>query len=177
ELINLDGPLYVASVPGPGARSGYVVTRNLRRVSTWRPSDEVPAEASVLKIDYWIDEGAVRLEVEAYLGQSPPYSRPPDWAKLKIVKVATRLVHENETVSISETQRFGIEPFQVRLVRARPWSIGPPEVINRTQALTVVSTEEERPVYTVTVRNVSQKNVSAIQWYGLENGKRGGGTG
>jgi hypothetical protein len=88
ELINLDGPRYVGSVPGQGARSGYFVNRNLHRIATWKPSEEVPLEVSVLKVDFWLEEGAVRLEVEAYLGESPPYSRPADWEKLKKVKVA-----------------------------------------------------------------------------------------
>src|SRR6266536_6084052 len=116
-------------------RSGYFVNRNLHRIATWKPSEEVPLGVSVLKVDFWLEEGAVRLEVQAYLGESPPYSRPADWEKLKKVTVASRLVHDGETISVSETERVGIEAFQVKVVRAHPWSIGPPEVINKTQAL------------------------------------------
>jgi hypothetical protein len=177
ELINLDSPSYVASVPGPGARSGYTVNADLRRIATWKPSEEAPAEVSVLRVQFWLEEGAVRVEVMAYLGRNPPSSRSSDWDKLKTVKVASRLVHENETISIDEIERFGIEPFQVKVLRAEPWSIGPPEITNKTQALVVASTAEERPVYILTVRNVSQKQITAIRWYGLENGRRAGGSG
>jgi len=177
ELINLNVPKYVASVPGSGARSGYIANVDLRRIPGWKLAEEVPAEVSVVETNFWLEDGGVRLEVTAYLGQSPPYSRPADWDKLKKIKVATRLVHDGETITINETERFGIEAFQVRVVRAHPWSIGPPEVINKTQALTVLRTDEERPFYTVTVRNVSQKKVTGIQWYGLENERKTGGSG
>jgi hypothetical protein len=167
----------VASIPGAGVRSGRWVNGNLRRIAEWKPSKEVPAEVAVLLIEFWLDGGAVKLEVTAYLGNISPNSRPPDWEKLVNAKVASRLLNEDQMISITETERFGIEPFSVKVSRAKPWSIGVPEIINKTQALTVIGLTEERPTYTLTVRNVSHKIVSGIDWYGTTDRRTGGSTG
>lgn len=177
QLINLVRTTFEASVPGDGARSGLWANSNLHRIPGWKPTEEVPAEVSVLKVEFWTEEEAIRVEVKAYLGQSGPHSRPEDWEKLQTVKVASRLVREDETISIAEAEAFGIEPFSVKVSRSAPWSIGVPEIINKTQALTVTHISEERPTYTLSVRNVSHKNISAINWYGLTNLQRGGSTG
>lgn len=177
ELLNLDAPSHVYSVPGPGARDGYIAHSNLRRLAGWKPSDEVPAEVAALRVKFWSEEGAVRVEVMAHFGKSHPSFGPSEWANLVTEKVASRLVHAGETVSIDETERFGIEPFKVKIFRAKPWSIGPPEILNKTQALSVTATREDRPVYILTVHNVSHKHIEAIRWYGLEDGRRGGGSG
>jgi len=177
EITNLMSTRYVASVLTDGHQAGVYGNWNLRHLADWKPSAEVPSAAGVLKVTFWLEQDSVRVEVLAYLGEIAPNSRPPDWQKLPQLMIASRLVHVDETISIDETQRVGIQPFQVKLVRAAPWSIGPPEVINKTQALNVESTTEERPAYTVTVRNVSTKNISAIMWYGTENDRKGGGGG
>ena len=177
EITNLMSTKYVASVLAEGQQAGVYGTWNLRHLADWKPSAEVPSAAGVLKVTFWLEQDVVRVEVLAYLGEIAPNSRPPDWERLPQLKIASRLVRVDETISIDETQRVGIQPFQVKLLRAAPWSIGPPEVINKTQALNVESTTEERPAYTVTVRNVSTRNISAIMWYGTENDRKGGGGG
>jgi hypothetical protein len=177
EISNLLSTKYVGSVPAGGQHSGLYGNGNLRRVADWQPSAEAPFAASVLRVEFWLEQDAIRIEVQAYLGEIPPNSRPPDWEKLQKIKIASRLVRVDETVGIDEARRVGIEPFQFKVVRAAPWSVGPPEIVNKTQALNVEATTEERPAYTVTVRNVSTKNISAIEWYGTENDRKGGGGG
>jgi hypothetical protein len=170
-------PAYVATVPGAGKHGGLIANYRLHRIPAWKPSAEAPAEVVALKIDAWLEEAAVRVEVLAYFGPAPPGPRPADLAKLRKVKVASRLIHENETVSLNETESFGIEPIGLRVLRARPWSIGPPEITNKTQTLNVTGISEERPLYTVATRNVSTKCIAAIQWYAVDNGRRAGGSG
>ena len=177
EILNLINTRYVGSVPAGGQRSGLYGNGPLRRVADWKASAEVPAPPCVIKVEFWIEQDAIRVEAVAYLGEMPPNSRPPDWEKLQKIKIASRLVRVDETVTFDEARQVGIEPFQVKVVRAAPWSVGPPEVINKTQALHVETTTEERPAYTVTVRNVSTKDIAAIQWYGTQNDRKGGGGG
>jgi hypothetical protein len=177
EILNLDPPRYVDSVPSQGVHRGYYANGRLRRIADWTPSADVPLAVSVLKVEFWLEQGAVRLEVLAYLGETAPGSRPPDWQKLQQIKIASRLVHEGETITLDETKRVGVEPFQIRIARANPWSVGPPEIVNNTQALTVEGTTEQRPAYIVRLRNVSAKNITAIQWYGVANDRRLGGSG
>ena len=177
EIINLEGP-FVAPVPGAGDRSGLVARHGLRRIPAWKPSEEVPVEVSALRVSFWLEENAVRIEVSAYLGpiESRPRVRTSVWDASKTAQVAVRLVREDETVTISEIERFGIEPFMIRVLRAAPWN-GTAETVNKTQALTVTSVAAERPDITVAVRNVSQKHIDGISWYRVENGRRTGGSG
>jgi hypothetical protein len=177
EILNLNVPKYVGSVPDHAVHGGYYANSHLRRIAGWTPAADLASPISVLKVEFWLEQGAVRIEVQAFVGEIAPGSRPPDWEKLQRIKIASRLTHEGETININETEAFGIEPFQVRITHADPWSIGPPEVLNKTQALHVEATTENRPAYFVTVRNVSSKDVTAIQWYGLANDRRLGGAG
>jgi hypothetical protein len=177
EILNLGVPRFEDSVPSQGAHGGYYANSRLRRVADWTPSTDIPLAVSVLKVEFWLEQGAVRLEVLAYLGEIAPGSRPPEWEKLQKIKIASRLVHEGETITLEETKRVGVEPFQVRLARANAWSVGPPEIVNQTQALTVEGSTEQRPAYIVRLRNVSAKNITAIQWYGVANDRRLGGAG
>src|SRR5215471_18379054 len=177
EILNLTGSKYVGSVPDHGAHGGLYANDRLRRVAGWTPTADTPVAASVIKVEFWLEQGVVQLEVQAYLGEIAPGSRPPDWEKLPKIKIASRLVHEGETISVDETERVGIEPFQVKIARTDPWSIGPPEILNQTQALHVEATTENRPAYFVSVRNVSTKTITAIQWYGVANNRRLGGAG
>ena len=177
ELLNFGAPKYVGSVPADGQHSGMYMNSNLHRIPDWKPSTEVPLAVAVMKAEFWLEEGAVRFEVFAYLGEIAPDSKPPDWEKLQKIKIVSRLLPMEATVNIEETQKVGIETFQVRAFRAGPWSVGPPEIVNKTRALNVESTTEERPAYTVTVRNVATKNIAAIEWYGIENDRKGGGSG
>jgi hypothetical protein len=177
EILNLYPPKYVAPVPDGGARGGYYANGRLRHIPDWTPSADIPLGVSVLKVEFWLEQGAVRLELHAYLGEIAPGSRPPDWEKLQKIKIASRLVHEGETITVEETKRVGVEPFQVRISRAAPWSVGPPEIVNKTQALTVEGTTEQRPAYIVRLHNVSAKTITAIKWYGAVDNREQGGAG
>ena len=177
EILNLLSTKHVGSVPAGGQHSGVYANVNLRHVTDWKPTADVPFAASVIKVEFWIEQDAIRVEALAYLGEMPPNSRPPDWEKMQKIQFVSRLVRVDETVSVDETRRVGIEPFEIKVVRAAPWTVGPPEIINKTQSLHVEGTTEERPAYTVTVRNVSSKDISAINWYGTENDRKGGGGG
>lgn len=177
ELLNLEGPSQLESVPGGGLRFGYLVTDGLQRIPSWKPSPEAPAEVAAMKVGFWMEDGAVKVEVIAYLGKTPPNAQPAELAKLKKVTVATLLVHENETVTVNETEQFGIEPIGFRVLRNNLWSVGPPEITNKAQALNITAVSEQRPAYTVTTRNVSHKCINSIHWYSLEDGRKGGGSG
>jgi len=177
QILNLLPNKFVAPIPADGQHGGVYDYIRLRLIPDWKPSAAVPAAATVLKVEFWLEQTSVRVEVQAYFGEMPPSPRPPEMEKLQKLKIASRLVRVDETVIIDEVRQVGIEPFQLKVARAEPWSVGPPEIINKTQALNVEGIAEERPFYAVTVRNVSTKNIIAINWRGIENdrGKGGGG--
>lgn len=176
ELLNLDDNSHIFAIYEPPARGAYIAHVNLKRISDWKPSAEVPTEASGLRLQFWLEGNTPQIEVSAYLEKIAPRSNP-DWEKLATTKVVLRALPLDETVTISDTERFGIQPFQVRAFRAQPWSVGPPLITNKTQALNVESVSEARPNYTLKVRNVSHKAINAIHSYGIENDRKQGGSG
>ena len=175
EINNLDGRKHFFSIPESPGRAGYIAHHNLNRIPEWKISEKAPEETNALRLQFWIEAGVPQIEVLAHLGNVE--TRPYEWNRPKATKIVTRQLPIDETITITETEAFGIVPFQVRVFRAQPWSVGPPQVTNKTQALTVLALTESRPVYILAVRNVSHKSISAISWYGLENGQKQGGSG
>ena len=176
EILNLDDRPHTLALYEPPSRGAYIAHVNLKRISEWKPSAEVPTEASALRLQFWLEGNIPQIEVSAYLDKITPRTNP-EWEKMATMKVVSRALAQDETVTISETERFGIQPFQVRVFRAQPWSVGPPLINNKTQALTVDSFSEARPTYTLKVRNVSHKAINAIHYYGIENDRKQGGSG
>ncbi|MGI8734716.1 MAG: hypothetical protein ACR2LM_15590 [Pyrinomonadaceae bacterium] len=177
EVLNLDRRNHIFAIPGSPARSSYFTHLDLKRVPDWKAADGVLAEVGALRLNFWLEEGLPWIEVVAVLGKLEPHSRPDEWNKAATAIVVSRALQPEETITIVEAARFGILPFQVRAFRAQPWSVGPPEVTNKTQALTVTRVTEDRPGYTLNVRNLSHKYINAIHWYGQENGRSRGGSG
>jgi len=87
-----------------------------------------------------------------------------EWWKDKKEKPAgTYLIHEGETVRPTELERFGIEPFEISVVDARPVAIRPSErpfITNRTQSLRVVGLERAMDTYRLTLKNVGEKTIA-----------------
>lgn len=175
EITNLDGGKHFFSIPEAPGRAGYIAHNNLNRIPEWKISEAAPELTGALRLQFWIEAGMPQIEVLAHLGNIE--TRPYEWDRPKAAKVVLRALPIDETITITETEAFGIVPFQVKVFRAQPWSVGPPQVTNKTQALTVLTLTESRPVYVLSVRNVSHKAISAIRWYGLDNGQKQGGSG
>jgi hypothetical protein len=87
-----------------------------------------------------------------------------EWWKDKKEKPAgSYLIHEGETIPTMELERFGIEPFEISVVDARPVAIRPSErpfITNRTQSLRVVGLERVMDTYRLTLKNVGEKTIT-----------------
>ena len=177
EILNLDNRSHTFSIPEPPHQFSYFAHVNLKRVPDWKPSAEVPEQAGALQIKFWLADGSAEIEITAYLGKMEPNSRPYEWERMTKAKVLMRALGLDETVTITETERFGIAPFDIKVSRARPWSVGQPQIINKTQALTVSGIIEARPTYILNIRNVSHKAINAIRWYGQIRGQQTSGSG
>ncbi len=88
-----------------------------------------------------------------------------EWWKDKKEKVAgSLLIREGESARLMELAQFGIEPFEMRVIDARPVVIQPdqePRVINNTKSLEVVRLERSLDRYYMWVKNNSSKNIVA----------------
>ena len=80
-------------------------------------------------------------------------------------EVVTYELKENESVRAVELTRFGVEPFEIKVVRVNPNVIYTPSVLVKAESISVVGIELNNttlPSYKLTLHNTSNKNVVAI---------------
>jgi hypothetical protein len=80
--------------------------------------------------------------------------------------VGTYLIRETEKISIEDLKRFGIEPFQIKLVRVNP-SVPPvpPVILKGVESIVVISSmakETTLPSYRIILRSQSNKNIVGL---------------
>src|SRR5215831_217744 len=78
QILNLLPNKFVAPIPADGQHGGVYDYIRLRLIPDWKPSAAVPAAATVLKVEFWLEQTSVRVEVQAYFGEMPPSPRPPE---------------------------------------------------------------------------------------------------
>jgi hypothetical protein len=81
-------------------------------------------------------------------------------------RVGTYLIRETEKISIDDLKRFGIEPFQIKLVRVNP-NIPPvpPVILKGVESVVVLNSmakETTLPSYRIILRNQSNKNIVGL---------------
>ena len=80
--------------------------------------------------------------------------------------VGTYLIRETEKISIDDLKRFGIEPFQIKLVRVNPnVPPVPPVILKGVESVVVLNSmpkETTLPSYRIVLRNQSNKNIVAL---------------
>lgn len=82
-----------------------------------------------------------------------------------------------EQKTIGELDQFGIEPIKISVAHTVPPVPPPPSFENKTKAIEVVSVQAEnlpRPAYKLTIRNVSDKNISTVRIDTTFDGRRAG---
>ena len=82
-------------------------------------------------------------------------------------------MREDESVSVQELERFGVEPFRIRLKRLSPAVTHQPVVRSLAKSLEIVGIEpltSTLPRYKLTVRNLSDKDIMALSLHVLGGG-------
>jgi hypothetical protein len=88
--------------------------------------------------------------------------------------VADYIANEGEKTWIETLKQFGVEPFQITLVRITPSIASPPSVSNHTKSIEVVSIEASNstlPGYTLVLKNTSARSVRAFALRMIDDGK------
>lgn len=156
-------PAYSA-VPGPDSRLNGAWYAFFGRVASWQPpTGFLPVQA--VNVISRFEGDTVRIEVSVYVGVKHFEKEHP---------VASYRVRENERVSVDGLRQFGVEPFEIKVVRVNPLVTDTPAVINKTQSIEVIgvkSNQSTLPSYTMTVYNRSSKRVAALAFNVLVNGK------
>ncbi len=79
-------------------------------------------------------------------------------------KVASYKARENEEVTTTELEAFGVEPFVIKVVRTSGGS-DPPTTLNKTKSVAIIGLEpiiSPLPRYKMTLHNLSDKSISAL---------------
>jgi hypothetical protein len=84
------------------------------------------------------------------------------WKDKKERSVGSYLIHDGETARPANLAEFGIEPFDMKVIGAKPISFKPgegPRIINNTTALQVERLEKHLDFYSISLKNTSSKDV------------------
>ncbi len=138
----------------------------------FRRTDKSPAPTGsiriqAIKIISRLENGGASVIVSALLGV-----RFVDKEEL----VTKYLAREGEKITVAELRRFGVEPFEITLLRVTPTVARLPTVSNRTSALDLVSIKASNstlPGYILALHNTSAKGVTAIAFHTIASGRRG----
>ena len=127
-----------------------------RRVDSQQPSGEsLPVRA--VNIVSRKEGDSVRVNVSVFLGVR---------FHEKEVPVADYLIGENQKVYVEGLTKFGVEPFEVGVVKVTLSVESPPSVINRTESVEVIeirSNDTVLPTYKLSLRNLSGKRIIAME--------------
>lgn len=93
--------------------------------------------------------------------------------------VGTYHVGIGEKLTVNDLSNAGVEPFNITLLDTLPPVPPPPAFENMTKSIEIISIEAvnvPRPAYKITVRNLSDKSVRALQLYVLSDGRPANGA-
>jgi hypothetical protein len=144
-----------------GTRPSYQVVPNnawyarFRTIEGWQAAEgSLPVQA--VNVAARMEGAAVRVIVSVHLGK-----------KLfeKQDTVGSYLLQENERLTVYEMNAFGLEPFEIAVVRVEPESAAAPTVTSNVRSVNVADVQAiggTLPTFRITLRNSSKKNVSAL---------------
>ena len=157
-----DRPPTYQQVIGRDTGSSYGL---FRRVPSWTPpAGSLPVRG--VSIRDHLEGDAVRIEVSVLLGVG---------SEEKVELISTHLIRENEKVSISELTQFGVEPFEVKVVRVTHSLTIQPQVTSLARSIAIVGIDPRNstlPSYKISVQNLSGQNVMALGVEVLVNGQK-----
>lgn len=148
-----EAPSYLVVSPSnstPG-RAFYV---RFKRTPAWKdPAGTLPVDAVDIKV--LLNDGSVKAIVSVLRGNL--HEQQED--------VGSYAIREREKIRIEELKRFGVEPFDLALVRVAASGVTP-QFVSKSRSIELVSIQPvlaTLPSYRLVVRNVSNKNIRAIK--------------
>ena len=144
------------TVPGPQAKPSGAWFGLFARIESWQsPAGAPPVEA--VRVVSRVEADGVRVIVSTLSGSKALENEQ---------QVGTYLIHETEKISIEELRRFGIEPFEIRLIRVNPTVAPvPPVILKGVDSLIVLNAmpkETTLPSFRIILRNQSNKNITGL---------------
>jgi len=132
-------------------------------VPEWKqPENSLPVTA--VNIQSEMAESGVRVWVSVFLGEIHKQEKA----------VMSYVLTEGEKVTVRELAEFGVEPFEIKVVRLPPMIGEPPRFVSKARSIELVVMEpilSTLPAYKLVVRNLSAKPVSALHVQTLQDGR------
>src|ERR1044072_230210 len=143
------------TVPGPNAKPSGAWFG----LFAWTKSGQSASASAVeaVRVVSRVEEAGVRVTVSTLSGTKALENEQ---------EVGSYLIHETEKITIEELRRFGIEPFEIRLLRVNP-SIEPvpPVILKGVDSVVVLNAmpkETTLPSFRIILRNQSNKNIIGL---------------
>lgn len=144
------------TVPGPDSKPSGAWFGLFAHIASWQAPAGAP-EVEAVRVVSRVDGDAVRVTVSTLSGSKALESEQ---------QVGTYLIRETEKISIAELRQFGIEPFEIKLVRVNPnVPLVPPVILKGVESVVVINAmakETTLPSYRIILRNQSNKNIDAL---------------
>lgn len=135
------------------------------RVAGWKLADgRLPVRA--VQVISRLEGGLVKIWVSVLLGRESIEREEP---------VISYEIGEEEKVVVSELTRFGVEPIEIKVVKVRSHNTFLPQIVNKTQSVTVTDVTPKPatlPAYQLSLQNLSDKSVAALEVEILVGGKK-----
>src|SRR4030095_9811128 len=150
---------------------GYGATSRFKRMKSWvGTAEQSPVTEVTFKTNR--EREVVITHVSVRLGNQ------------KEVPIGTYRLRENETTTVQELAKVGLEPISLSVVRAKPTFVEPsppiqPLLENKTKAVEVVNFYREPSIpntFLLTVRNISTKGIMVLDLF-MPSGDGNGGYG
>src|SRR5215470_7807174 len=144
------------TVPGVDSKPSGAWYALFARVASWQPPTGAQ-QIEAVRVISRVEGDAVSVTVSTLSGSKALENEQ---------QVGTYLIRETEKISIDDLKRFGIEPFQIKLVRVNP-SIPPvpPVILKGVDSVVVINSmakETTLPSYRIILRNQSNKNIVGL---------------
>lgn len=156
-------PAYI-SVRGPETTPRWIWVTQFRRLSGVEPADPMPIHA--VRVETQFNGETADVKVSLLRGHGERFERED--------KVGAYHLGLNEEISVPELRSFGIEPITLKLIHTVPPLPPAPGLENHTKSIDIVSVTSINvplPAYKLAVRNLSQKNVSALKVDVISDGR------
>lgn len=148
-------PAY-STVPGPDAKPSGAWYAMFARVPSWQPSAGTQ-EIEAVRVISRVEGDGVMVTVSTLSGRKALENEQ---------RVGTYVIRETEKISIDDLKKFGVEPFQIKLIRVNPNLLAvPPVVLKGVDSVMVLNSmpkETTLPSYRIILRNQSNKNIVGL---------------
>lgn len=132
------------------------------RIKDWqRPPDQTDEPTSIQFKFRRVDD-AIKVDLSLIFGPVEK-SRTLPRNGLPAESISSHSLRLGESALLQELARFGIEPFEIKVVSANSRTLDPSRVINRTKSVEVVRINKARRHYFVVYKNISSKNILAMR--------------